>query len=31
MGLEIEEPVKQCYEWQKSNMGLKSWAVEVER
>ena len=30
MGFEIEEPIKQCYEWQKSNMGVKNWAVELK-
>jgi hypothetical protein len=30
MDLEIEEPIKQCYEWQKNNMGVKSWAMELK-
>jgi hypothetical protein len=30
MFLETEEPTKYCYEWQKCNMGIKSWAVEVK-
>jgi hypothetical protein len=30
MFLETEEPIKQCYEWQKCNMGVKSWAMEVK-
>ena len=27
---ETEEPIKQCYEWQKCNMRVKSWAREVK-
>jgi hypothetical protein len=27
MCLESEEVVKHCYEWQKCNMGIGSWAV----
>jgi hypothetical protein len=30
MFLETEEPIKQCYEWQKCNTGIKSWAMEVK-
>jgi hypothetical protein len=30
MFLEMEEPIKQCYEWQKCNMGVKSWAMEMK-
>jgi hypothetical protein len=26
----MEELIKQCYEWQKCNMGVKSWAVELK-
>jgi uncharacterized phage-like protein YoqJ len=25
----MEEPIKQCYEWQTCNLGVKSWAMEV--
>jgi hypothetical protein len=27
---EMEQPIKQCYEWQKYNIGVKSWAMEVK-
>jgi hypothetical protein len=27
---ETEEPIKQCYEWQKCNIGVKSSAMEVK-
>jgi hypothetical protein len=30
MFLEAEEPIKRGYEWQKCNMGVKSWAMEVK-
>jgi hypothetical protein len=30
MFLEREEPTKQCYEWQKCNIRIKSWAMEVK-
>jgi hypothetical protein len=30
MFLETEEPIKHCYEWQKCNVGIKSWAVELK-
>jgi hypothetical protein len=30
MFLETEEPIKQCYEWQKCSMRVKSWAMEVK-
>ena len=30
MDLETEGPIKQCCEWQMSNMGVKSWAVELK-
>ena len=30
MFLETKEPIKQCYEWQKCNVGIKSWAMEVK-
>jgi hypothetical protein len=30
MCLETEEPIKQCYEWQKCNMRVKSWAMELK-
>jgi hypothetical protein len=30
MFLEMEEPIKQCYEVQKCNVGIKSWAMEVK-
>jgi hypothetical protein len=26
----MENPVKQCYEWQKCKMGVKSWATELK-
>ena len=29
MFLEMEQPIKQCYEWQKYNVGVQSWAMEV--
>jgi hypothetical protein len=29
MCLETEEPIKQCYKWQKCNIRVKSWAMEV--
>jgi hypothetical protein len=28
--LETEKPIKQCYEWQKCSVGIKSWAMEVK-
>jgi hypothetical protein len=28
--LETEESIKQCYEWQKCNMGVRNWATEVK-
>jgi hypothetical protein len=31
MFLEKEEPITQCYEWQKCNIGIKSWAMEVKK
>jgi hypothetical protein len=30
MFLETEEPVKQCYGWQKRKIGIQSWAMEVK-
>jgi hypothetical protein len=30
MFLETEEPIKQCYEWQKCNIGIKSCAMEMK-
>jgi hypothetical protein len=30
MFLETEERIKQCYEWQKCNIGINSWAMEVK-
>jgi hypothetical protein len=30
MFLEKEQPIKQCYEWQKCNIRIKSWAMEVK-
>ena len=30
MFFETEEPIKQCYEWQKCNMGVKSCAMRVK-
>jgi hypothetical protein len=30
MCFEREESIKQCYEWQKCNMGVKSWAMELK-
>ena len=30
MFLENEEPIKQCYVWQKCNIGIKSWAMKVK-
>jgi hypothetical protein len=29
--LEMEEPKKQCYEWQKSNVRVKSWAMDSKK
>jgi hypothetical protein len=31
MFLETEELIKRCYEWQKCNVGIKSWAMEGKR
>jgi hypothetical protein len=28
--LETEELIKQRYEWQKCNMGVKSWAMKLK-
>jgi hypothetical protein len=30
MFLGTEEPIKHCYEWQKCNVRIKSWAMEVK-
>jgi hypothetical protein len=30
MFLETEQPIKQRYEWQKCNVGIKRWAMEVK-
>jgi hypothetical protein len=30
MCLEAKEPIKQRHEWQKCNMGVKSWAMELK-
>jgi hypothetical protein len=30
MFLETKEPIKQYYEWQKCNVGIKRWAMEVK-
>lgn len=28
--LNSQHPVKQCYEWQKSNMSMRSWTTELK-
>ena len=30
MCLDMEEPIKQCYEWQKSNTRVRSWTIELK-
>jgi hypothetical protein len=30
MCLETEQRIKPCYEWQKCNTGVKSWAMELK-
>jgi hypothetical protein len=30
MWLDVENPVKQCYELQKRNMNMRSWTIEVQ-
>jgi hypothetical protein len=29
MCLDIEEPIKQCSEWQKSNTSVRSWTMKL--
>jgi hypothetical protein len=28
--LDTEEPIKQCHKWQKSNMRVRSWTMELK-
>jgi hypothetical protein len=30
MCLDTEDPAKKCYEWQKSNMSVRSWTKELK-
>jgi len=29
--LVIEDPVTQCYEWQKKNMNVRNWTMELKK
>jgi hypothetical protein len=30
MHMDIQDPLRQCYEWQKGNMTFESWAKKVK-